>query len=58
VLGAGEPAPSLQILHAEDNLINQRLAVRLLEKRGHLVAKAVNGQEAIDLFVNKKFDLI
>ena len=37
----------LRILIAEDNLVNQRLIVRLLEKRGHRVIVAANGKEAL-----------
>ena len=37
----------MHVLLAEDNTVNQRLATRLLEKRGHLVTVANNGQEAI-----------
>ena len=37
----------LRILVAEDNLVNQRLIVRLLEKRGHRVVVAANGKEAL-----------
>lgn len=37
----------LRILVAEDNLVNQRLIVRLLEKRGHRVVVATNGREAL-----------
>ena len=33
---------------AEDNAVNQRLAVALLEKHGHSVVVANNGREAID----------
>src|SRR5437660_11800795 len=38
-----EPSASLRVLLAEDNLVNQRLATRLLEKRGHSVVVAGNG---------------
>jgi PAS domain S-box-containing protein len=58
VLGAREPTTSLHILLAEDNLVNQKLAVRLLEKRGHRVAMAINGREALGLFEDKAFDLV
>ncbi|PYU75986.1 MAG: hypothetical protein DMG49_02195 [Acidobacteria bacterium] len=40
---AREPSASLRVLLAEDNLVNQRLATRLLEKRGHSVVVAGNG---------------
>ncbi|WP_374350245.1 ATP-binding protein [Chitinimonas sp.] len=50
--------PSMHILLAEDNLINQRLAVALLEKAGHRVTVAGNGQEAIERFVADRFDLV
>ena len=49
---------SLSILLAEDNLVNQRVAVRLLEKRGHRVAVAGNGREAVDMQARQAFDLI
>ena len=48
----------LSILLAEDNIVNQRLAVRLLEKRGHSVAVADNGREAVDLLKRQTFDLV
>ncbi|MBL8215490.1 MAG: response regulator [Bryobacterales bacterium] len=48
----------LRILVAEDNAINQRLAVRLLEKRGHSVTVAVNGAEALDAVYRGEYDLI
>jgi CheY-like chemotaxis protein len=38
----------LRILLAEDDLVNQGLAVRLLEKRGHLVVVTRNGREALE----------
>lgn len=47
----------LRILLAEDNPVNQRLAVRLLEKRGHHVTVANNGAEAIRTLDAGTFDL-
>jgi signal transduction histidine kinase/DNA-binding response OmpR family regulator len=49
---------SLRILLAEDNAVNQRLAARLLEKRGHTVAVTANGREAVEAFSRQKFDLV
>jgi PAS domain S-box-containing protein len=51
-------AVSLQILLAEDNLVNQRLATRLLEKRGHKVTVAGNGQVAVAETEKNTFDLV
>jgi two-component system sensor histidine kinase/response regulator len=48
----------LQILLAEDNFVNQRLAVRLLERRGHNVTVAADGGEALALLKHSKFDLV
>jgi len=44
----GKRAP-LRLLMAEDNEVNRRLMVRMLEKHGHSVVVAVNGQEALDM---------
>jgi signal transduction histidine kinase/CheY-like chemotaxis protein len=52
------PSASLRVLLAEDNLVNQLLASRLLEKRGHSVAVANNGCEALAAFERESFDLI
>ncbi len=49
---------SLQILLAEDNLINQKLAVALLQKSGHRVSVANNGAEALDALAQERFDLV
>jgi two-component system sensor histidine kinase/response regulator len=54
----GAPPVSLRILLAEDNLVNQRLATRLLEKRGHQVTVASNGQEAVAAAEKCTFDLV
>ncbi len=50
--------PSKKILLAEDGKANQMMAVGLLTKWGHDVTVANNGQEAVDLWRNKTFDLI
>jgi PAS domain S-box-containing protein len=48
----------LKILLAEDNPVNQLLAVRLLEKRGHHITVANNGSEALTHFSNEIFDIV
>ena len=53
-----ETRKCLRMLLAEDNAINQALAVRLLSKRGHTVVVAVNGKEAVKAFETQNFDLI
>jgi two-component system sensor histidine kinase/response regulator len=54
-----EIAPaSLRILLAEDNLVNQRLISRLLEKMGHAVTVAENGQIALKLLAEREFDFV
>ena len=49
---------SLDILLAEDNPVNQKLGIRLLEKAGHKVTVASNGREAVDISQNHLFDVI
>jgi two-component system, sensor histidine kinase and response regulator len=49
---------TLDILLVEDNAINQAVAVRLLEKRGHQVKVAGNGKEALDALGKRSFDLV
>ena len=53
-----EPSRPLRLLLAEDNAVNQRLAARILEKRGHTVIVANNGLEAVELVQREKFDLV
>ena len=48
----------LHILLAEDNTVNQRLAVRILEKWGHTVMVVGNGKEALAASERAAFDLI
>jgi CheY-like chemotaxis protein len=48
----------LRVLLAEDNVVNQRLATRLLEKNGHVVYLAANGREALAVFSAKEVDVV
>ena len=56
--GLAEGLPPLRLLLAEDNLVNQRLALRILEKQGHSVVLAANGREALAAYDAQPFDLI
>lgn len=49
---------SYRVLLAEDNLVNQKLAVRILEKHGHHVEVVVNGLEAFNEIKKNKYDVI
>lgn len=53
-----QEAPRLHILLAEDNLVNQRLALRLLEKWGHRVTIAANGRETLAVLDEQDIDLV
>jgi signal transduction histidine kinase/DNA-binding response OmpR family regulator len=55
---AAAPVTPLRILLAEDNPVNQQLARRLLEKRGHTVAVASSGREALAAYSRSRFDII
>jgi len=48
----------LKILVAEDNAVNQELALHLLEQRGHTVTLAENGLQAIAAIEKQKFDVV
>ncbi len=48
----------LRILLAEDNMVNQRIAVRILEKLGWKVTAVNNGQEVLNILNNQAFDVI
>jgi two-component system sensor histidine kinase/response regulator len=52
------PVHRLKILVAEDNLINQKLALSLLHKWGHSAEVAVNGFAAVEMFKSGQYDLI
>jgi len=49
---------NLRILLAEDNTVNQRIAVKILEKLGWKVTAVNNGQEALNVLTNQTFDVI
>ncbi len=54
----GEATKKLNILLAEDNLINQKVAKKILERLGHQVEIAANGRETIEKWAAASYDLI
>jgi signal transduction histidine kinase/DNA-binding response OmpR family regulator len=55
---AAEPRPRFKVLLAEDNLVNQTVVRRMLEKQGHQVKVVANGRLAIDASETEAFDVI
>jgi PAS domain S-box-containing protein len=53
-----QPRRSLRVLLAEDSLVNQKLAVAVMERWGHTVTVAANGKEAVDAWAVGRFDVI
>ncbi len=49
---------SLKVLVVEDNLINQKIASRIIEQLGHSVSVAENGQIGVDMYKNNSYDLV
>ncbi|MEO7189566.1 MAG: response regulator [Vicinamibacterales bacterium] len=47
-----------KVLVAEDNPMNQRVAIGLLSKRGHQVTVVDNGRKAVEALANESFDLV
>jgi CheY-like chemotaxis protein/HPt (histidine-containing phosphotransfer) domain-containing protein len=52
------PIRSLRVLLAEDNVINQQVAVGLLTKRGHHLTVTSNGREALEAIERNTFDVV
>jgi PAS domain S-box-containing protein len=56
---AADPSlPSLRVLLAEDNQVNERVERALLERRGHEVHVAHDGAEAVSRFTAERFDVV
>ena len=55
---AEEKKHNVRILLAEDNLINQKVAIRIIESMGFHIEAANNGQEAVEMLEKKKYDLV
>src|SRR5262249_15832695 len=52
------PKGTLRLLLAEDNVVNQTLAVRMLEKWGHTVRVVSNGRQAVEAAASETFDAV
>jgi two-component system, sensor histidine kinase and response regulator len=48
----------LKVLLAEDNAVNRKLAIKLLERRGHTVVVTENGLEALDALLRERVDVV
>jgi len=57
-LGHTKPKEAVQILIAEDNMLNQQIAVRSLKRMGYSCVAVDNGVEALDAAKSNKFDMI
>ena len=55
---SSEAQKQLDVLLVEDHPVNQKLAVNMLERWGHRVTMANNGQEALDYTEKNQFDII
>jgi CheY-like chemotaxis protein len=57
-LPASHQLRSMHVLLAEDNLVNQMVAVRILEKSGHTVDTVDNGQAALEAMARRTYDVV
>jgi signal transduction histidine kinase/DNA-binding response OmpR family regulator len=53
-----DPGAPQRVLLAEDNQVNQFLALAILQQSGHTVTLARNGREAVDAYLKDEFDLV
>jgi CheY-like chemotaxis protein len=53
-----DPATRLRILLAEDNVINQQVAVKMLQRLGHQTDVVANGAEAVDAVRRQRYDVV
>ena len=58
LMPADLPTARLDVLLAEDNAVNQRLAASLLERRGHRVTTVPNGRDALAAIEAHAFDVV
>jgi CheY-like chemotaxis protein/anti-sigma regulatory factor (Ser/Thr protein kinase) len=55
---AGSSGRTLRVLLAEDNPVNVKFALKLLEKAGHQVSVAGNGKQALEFWESNPFDIV
>src|SRR5206468_1396183 len=58
IVPSAAPGAGLKLLLAEDNDVNQVLAMQMLAKAGHQISLACNGREAVEQFEKEQFDAI
>ncbi|MEO5989539.1 MAG: response regulator [Candidatus Eisenbacteria bacterium] len=55
---SAQKSEPLRVLLAEDNFVNQKLAMTMLQKRGHVVSVANDGLEALEALAREAFDVV